>query len=193
MWVNDQRSRSQKSSTHAVLTAFALMSLPLLCLPLNAAAETPNQPEKQPSRAQPTTPLDLKADHLTLDPETGRAVFTGHVTARQGDLQITCDRLEARQGKAGDLEGLVAHGQVQITSKGLTARATEATFSENRGEIVLTGDPRVQRGRAWLSGRRIVYRVSDGRVTVEQARGRMDAPALQLPALQRAALAGRQQ
>ena len=145
----------------AFLPALALLTLPLL-----ASASPPEQP------------LDVQADKLTLDHAEGVARFTGHVSARQGAFELTCAEIKARYGEDGRLGDIVAEGGVTVTGEGMKAQAERATYDDKRGVLVLTGQPRLDRAGAWITGEIIRYWPRGGRVEIERARGQMKAPAL---------------
>ncbi|MCB9548635.1 MAG: hypothetical protein H6706_22750 [Myxococcales bacterium] len=131
--------------------------------------------------APPAETLDIRAARLELDQATGQVRFTGEVVARQGDLELRCAVLEARYGKDGEVDGLSASGGVTVTQGELSARADAARYQRGEDRLELTGSPEVTRGKDRLSGARIVYWPGQGRVVVEQARGRIQAPRITLP------------
>ncbi|MEZ4463693.1 MAG: LptA/OstA family protein [bacterium] len=131
--------------------------------------------------APPTETLDIQAARLELDQATGQATFSGDVVVRQGELVLRCAVLEARYGDDGEVDGLVASGGVTVTQGELSARAETARYLRAEDRLELAGHPEVTRGKDRLGGARIVYWPGQGRLVVEQARGRIQAPRITLP------------
>jgi lipopolysaccharide export system protein LptA len=130
----------------------------------------------------PTAPLDVRADRLEYDQKSGRVQFEGNVQATQGDLRLTCGRLAARYRADGTLGDLKATGGVQVVQGELTAKARTATYFQADQRLELTGDPVVTRGSDQLRGAKITYWAKEQRLLVSQARGRLQAPVMRLPA-----------
>ncbi|WP_447926217.1 lipopolysaccharide transport periplasmic protein LptA [Vreelandella sp. EE27] len=115
---------------------FLRTALLVLALPLSAAAQT--------SQA----PVEVEADRLDLDQRAGTAVYSGNVDIRQGEMQITGDRVEISRNDAGELSQAVATG--------------ERAYLRNQ----LENDEGPMEGWA----RRIVYHVSERRIElIDQA------------------------
>lgn len=129
-------------------------------------------------KTPPEIPLDIQADNLILDHKKGTARFDGHVVARQGDFELMCQQINARYTEGGRLAHIDAEGGVVVKGEGLLARAKRATYDHKAGVLELTGEPRLEREGAHLTGERIRYWPEGGRVEVIRARGQFKAPAL---------------
>ena len=132
-------------------------------------------------KAAPKAILDVQADRLEYDQKTGRVRFEGNVRATQGDLTLRCARLTARYGKDGALGDLQATGGVQVVQGELSAKARKVAYFKTDQRLVMTGDPVVKRGTDELRGATITYWPEQQKLVVEQARGRLNAPRIQLP------------
>lgn len=130
----------------------------------------------------PPLPLDVQAERLELDQKTGQVRFEGDVRATQGDLRLRCGRLTARYLEDGSLGDLHATGGVSVTQGPLSATAQRARYFHADKRLELTGAPVVRRGTDELRGAKILYWPEQERLVVEQARGRLSAPKLSLPA-----------
>lgn len=128
--------------------------------------------------AAPTAPLDIRADRMELTQQSGELRFEGNIVATQADFSLRCQRLLARYQKDGALASLRAEGAVRVTAEGLQASAAVATYEAKSETLVLTGDPTVKRGQDTLSGKKITFWPQAGRMVVDQARGRIQAPKL---------------
>ncbi len=122
--------------------------------------------------AADVAPLDVQADRMELLQKSGVVRFEGHVRATQEGLSLRCDRLVARS-KKGQVVQLTAEGSVAVTADDLHATASKVVWKRIDGTLVFTGSPRVTRGDDVLSGVRIVLWPDEGRLVVEEARGRL--------------------
>lgn len=127
-----------------------------------------------------TAPLDIRADRLELDRKAGTARFTGGVEVAQGRLTLRCGALVATYTD-GEVATLVAEGGVEVRGEDWVARAAEARYDRREGRLVLTGEPRIERGADVLRGERVSIWPDDERLVVEQARGRVQAPPIGVP------------
>lgn len=132
-----------------------------------AHADPASEPAADPAE------IEVDADRLSLEGAGGAALLTGHVRLRRGELSLTCDRLTTRSDASGALVEARAEGSVRLQRGGLVATAAVARLDLARGEVVLEGPVRLVRAEGTVEGARVVVALSDGRVTVERARGRL--------------------
>ncbi len=133
------------------------------------------------AEAAPTEPgptVDIKAARMELSQKTGVVHFEGQVVVKQNNMELQCERLEARYGKKGILLELKAWGQIQVISPQWTAQADTATYEREGDVLKLRGKPRVHRGEDWLEGTMITVHLEEQRLVVERARGQFKAPTL---------------
>jgi lipopolysaccharide export system protein LptA len=108
-----------------------------------APAEKPAPKERAGMRFERGKPLSIQSDELEAAPDAkGRRhlVFVGHVRARQGDLSLDADRLEAFYPPgASEPDRLSARGHVTIKQGDRVARCAEAIFHRQDERIVCTG------------------------------------------------------
>lgn len=139
-------------------------------------------PPSPTKAAGPKAILDVQADRLEYDQKTGTVRFEGNVRATQGELTLRCARLTARYGKDGALGDLEATGGVRVVQGELSAKARKVSYFKTDQRLVMTGDPVVKRRADELRGATITYWPEQQRLVVEQARGRLNAPKIALPA-----------
>lgn len=131
--------------------------------PKPKAGSGPAKEERIPQEA--LQPIDIDADVFEADGREKRGVFRGNVIARQGDVTIRAERIEARYSRqANAITTAAADGGVTVTSGGKVGKASRAEFDNARRTVILTGDPRLWEEGTVLEGRRIVFHVDDGRV-----------------------------
>jgi len=95
-------------------------------------------------------------------------VFKGNVTARQKDMVIYADALEALIIEGGKgIEKVTADGNVKIQQGLRVANCQKAIYYNLDRKVVLTGDPRVYEGENVVSGDEIIVDIERNRVEVK--------------------------
>jgi lipopolysaccharide export system protein LptA len=95
-------------------------------------------------------------------------LFKGNVMARQKDMVIYADSLEAviiEDGKG--IEKVTADGRVKIQQGVRVASCQKAVFYNLDKRVVLTGDPKVWEGDNIVSGEEIIFDIEQNRVDVK--------------------------
>jgi len=136
-------------------------------------------------RGSPRGPISISADRLETDDAAGVVQFSGAVTARQGSLTITCDRMKvfytsSGEGEDGSLplpsgrreiDRVEGFGQVRMVDGEHLAAGDHALYLTGNAprRLILTGDARVWQGRDSLAGHKITYFLDERRSVVESA------------------------
>lgn len=116
-------------------------------------------------------PLQVDSKTLEVRGEQGLVVFEGDVVARQGDVTLQADRVEVTvDPDTREIRGVEARGAVRIQKGEIVASGREASYDAGRGVVVLTGDPKVWRGRDVVAGEKITLYLAENRSVVEGAR-----------------------
>ena len=110
--------------------------------------------EKMPAEDQATV---ITSDKLTFDYQKQYAVFEENVVVVDGDMRLTADKLAIWFDDNDEITLIKAEGNVHIVQQDKTANAGEAVYEVPTGKIVLTDNPRLQRGRHYLEGDKITY------------------------------------
>lgn len=124
-------------------------------------------------RHDPTLPVEVTADRLSIDQSDGTAVFSGNVVVGQGEMRLSAAEVRVRYATegAGDATGriqeLIATGGVTLVSGAEAAEAREAVYTVATGVIVLTGDVVLTQGRNALSGDRLTVNLIEGTGVIE--------------------------
>ena len=121
-------------------------------------------------------PVHVQADRLDIDLKTGRALLTGAVQLRRGDLHVTCERVEAAYDKAPSIRWAKATGGVRARLRGIEARAQEAELALDRKQLELRGEVRLSRGGAWMHAKAAKVDLKTKQVTLEQVKGAIPVP-----------------
>jgi len=115
-----------------------------------------------------TKPIDIVSDTMEGFDKEKYVVFKGSVVARQEDLFIFSDIIEAHMNEAtNEIEKAYAKGNVKIVKKERTATCNEAEFNNTKAEIMLKGNVIVYSGLDKLTGEIVTYYVDEDRVVVE--------------------------
>jgi outer membrane protein assembly factor BamD len=113
-------------------------------------------------------PIDITSDSVETYTKENLILFRGNVMARQKDIVIYADSLEAMiidNGKG--IEKVVAGGNVKIQQGLRVANCEKAVFYNLDKRVVLTGDPRVREGDNIVSGEEIVFDIEQNRIEVK--------------------------
>ena len=118
-------------------------------------------------------PITIKSDVLDVFEEGGqrRFVFAGNVRAKQADLAIRSEKLEAFYPPGGSQpDRIVAIGSVTMKQAGRSARCAQATFYRKDDRIVCIGDvAEVEQGCDIVRGREIVFHTASQLLKVNGA------------------------
>lgn len=113
-------------------------------------------------------PVEITADELTVDQNTGSAVFIGNVVAGQGEMRLSAARVQVQYAvvngqQTGTIDTLTATGGVTLVNGGEAAEANSAVYSVAGAEIVMTGDVILTQGVNALSGEKLTVDLTTGK------------------------------
>ncbi len=113
-------------------------------------------------------PVEVVADALEVDQETGFATFAGNVVVGQGDMRLSAAKVVVEY-KSGDGDGggniarLLASGGVVLVNGPEAAEADTAEYSIDNANVVMTGNVIVTQGQNAVSANRMVVDLNTGR------------------------------
>ena len=115
-----------------------------------------------------TAPIEVTADSLTIDQDTGRAIFDGNVLVAQGDMRVSAGRVEVVYGTdTSEIAQLIASGGVTFVTATEAAEAAQATYDIESGLLTLEGDVLLTQGASAISAGRMVINVTNGTATMD--------------------------
>lgn len=118
-------------------------------------------------------PVNIVSDTMEGFDKEKYVLFKGSVIAKQEDLYISADTVEAYWGKGrNEIEKAIAKGNVKIVKLDRIATCREAIFENVKGEITLKGDVVVHQGKDKLSGDVIIYYLNADRLVVQADKGK---------------------
>lgn len=144
-------------------TLLCLLASTLFVLPANA------QLSRDGGKTQ------INSDKLQVADRESRAVFIGRVDAVQGDARLRADTLtvnfagtgaRAEGGGFGDIDNMLAEGNVFYVTPDFTARGNKGTYAALDETIVLTGDVIISRGDDIAQGECLTLKVETGESTL---------------------------
>lgn len=122
----------------------------LLALPHLAAAQT--NINLGGLSADPNAPVEVSADSLNVDQDSGTAVFAGNVVVGQGDLRLNAGQVQVvYAAETGDIAQLRASGGVTFVTATEAAEAQTADYDLTGGTLVLKGEVLLTQGASALS------------------------------------------
>lgn len=113
--------------------------------------------------ADPSAAVEIAADNLTVDQDSGTATFSGNVVIGQGDLRLSAGSVRVVYAEAtGDIAQLIASGGVTFVTKTEAAEAANADYNLTTGQLVLTGSVLLTQGASALSAEKMTVNLNSG-------------------------------
>lgn len=119
-------------------------------------------------KTDPKAPVQVSADQLSVSQADGTAVFSGNVVVTQGEMKLQAG--EVRVEYAADkkaIAALRATGGVMLAAGTDAAKASEAEYRPETGDLVMSGDVLLTQGPAAISGQKLVLSLRTGTGTME--------------------------
>ena len=115
-----------------------------------------------------SAPVEVTADALSIDQDTGVAIFVGNVLVGQGAMRLSAPRVEVIYNDDNTaIDRMEATGGVTLVSGDDAAEAQRADYSVNSGVIVMTGDVLMTQGISAISGDKMTVNLDDGTARVQ--------------------------
>lgn len=115
-----------------------------------------------------TAAIEVTADSLSIDQESGQAIFQGNVLIIQGDLRLAAGRVEVVYGTdTSEIARLIATEGVTFVTADEAAEAQQAIYEVSTGILVLTGEVLLTQGASAISAAQMTINVTDGTASME--------------------------
>jgi lipopolysaccharide export system protein LptA len=139
-----------------------------LCLVAVLTGAAAAQERKDESvRELGSRPIDVTADSLSADNTRNTVTFEGNVVARQADVTLYADRVQADYSReAGAIDRIEAVGNVRFVQEGREARSPRATFYNLEQRIVLSGGATLRQGQNTVEGETLTIFLRENRSVV---------------------------
>lgn len=113
--------------------------------------------------ADPQAPVEVSADNLSVDQDSGTAVFSGNVVIGQGNLRLSAGSVRVVYAEAtGDIAQLIASGGVTFVTDTEAAEASAADYNLTTGMLVLSGEVLLTQGASALSAEKMTINLNTG-------------------------------
>ncbi len=126
-----------------------------------------DEDSRRPRSGQEAPVTVITSERLTYYGEERYAIFEKDVTVTDPRISLRSDRLTAYFDSENQLTRIEALGHVYIKQEDFIAWAGEAVYDVVSGQVVLTEEPLVRRGRDTLQGETITYWRDEQRLLVE--------------------------
>ncbi|OUS05758.1 hypothetical protein A9Q96_11210 [Rhodobacterales bacterium 52_120_T64] len=116
--------------------------------------------------------VEIAADSLSIDQESGKAIFAGNVVAGIENMRLSADTVEVvyvagTEGGTGAISGLIAKGNVVFSNGEEAGEGDFADLDLESGEIVMTGNVILTQGANALSGQSLRIDLNTGTALIE--------------------------
>ncbi len=123
-------------------------------------------------RQDSSLPVEIAADQLSVDQSDGTATFSGNVVIVQGALKLSAanvrvEYLAGHSGTTGQIDRLIADGDVLLVTATEAAEAERADYSVATSVIVMTGNVVLTQGTNALTGQKLTVDLKAGTAVVE--------------------------
>lgn len=145
------------------MTSRFLMILAAVALPVFAMAQEQGTQVAFGIQQDTDAPVEVTSDTLSVDQDTGRAVFTGRVVIVQGEMRLAAPRVEVLYAeKQGEIREMQATGGVTLVSGPDAAESQRADYDVENGVIVMTGDVLMTQGASAVVSDRATINLDTG-------------------------------
>lgn len=112
-----------------------------------------------------SAPVEITANGLDIDRETGRAVFSGNVVIVQGNLRMAAAEVVVNYGGQAEqqrVQSVTASGGVLVTRGEDAAEGERAEYSVTGAELLISGNVLLTQGPTTLAGDRLSVDMRSG-------------------------------
>jgi lipopolysaccharide export system protein LptA len=107
---------------------------------------------------------------MEINRKEHKIIFTGRVTAQQGDIQIYADKLIADYSEnAREIISIVAMGSAKVVDKDRVALCGEIFMDNRNRTITMKDNPKLWEGDDLLEGEEIIYFIEEDRFKIKKA------------------------
>ena len=108
-------------------------------------------------------PVQIDADQLSVDQETGTATFGGNVVVAQGDMRLEAGMVTITYSADNkSIDSLRADGGVTLAAGTDAATADSAEYRPDSGDLILMGKVVLTQGQAAISGEELTLSLKSG-------------------------------
>ncbi|HDH53052.1 MAG TPA: hypothetical protein ENH24_01040 [Nitrospirae bacterium] len=113
----------------------------------------------------------ITSQSLTADNKNHTAIFEGSVVAKTGGITMYSDEMTVfYDNSESKIKKIHAIGNVRVLKNERALFSEEATYFEDEGKIIFTGNPKAVEGENVITGTQIIFYLKDDRAVVEGSR-----------------------
>lgn len=119
-------------------------------------------------------PIEIDADALEVFQKESRAVFSGNVVAKQGEMRLTASKMVVfyKPGGGDDaIERIEVSGNVALNTPAESAKGQSGVYDTINEVVTLSGDVVLTRDNNILKGSKLVYNIATGRSKIVKDEG----------------------
>lgn len=119
-------------------------------------------------KADPSQPVEVTSDSLSVNQGDGTATFAGNVIVVQGDMRLSAAEVRVEYSADGKaIQRLHATGGVLLAGATEAAEAAEAVYTIGTGEVVMKGNVLLTQGGNAISGQTLIVDLATGQGRME--------------------------
>jgi lipopolysaccharide export system protein LptA len=151
-----------------VILMRAIIAVLLVCGFANTATAQGTQVPFGGMQHDAALPVEVIADSLEVDQQTGNATFVGNVVIGQGDMRLSAGKVVIEYKNAdgqtgGKINRMHASGGVVLVNGPEAAEASEAVYTIDSAQIVMSGNVVLTQGNNAVSAGKMVVDLNTGR------------------------------
>ena len=112
-------------------------------------------------------PIEIAADAMAIDQESGSAVMTGGVVIGQGELRLAAPKVTVSYSEEGGISEILAEGGVTVVTPEEEVEAQTARYTLSTDSMLLTGDVLLSQGNSAVSSERMRVDLAAGTALLE--------------------------
>lgn len=140
----------------------------ILLIGVTAAASAQTSIDLGGMAVDPEEEIEVTSQTLSVDQETGFAIFEGDVVVIQGELRMSAERVEVLFiDETNEISRLIATGGVLLANAEDEAEADRADYDITTQMLTMTGDVLVNQGETVIAADSMVVNVTDGSAVMQ--------------------------
>jgi lipopolysaccharide export system protein LptA len=112
----------------------------------------------------------ITSKRLLADSRANSALFEGSVVAKNSDMTLYSDKMTVYYSEAGDVEKIIAYGNVKLIKKEQVVTSEHAEYYAVEQKVVFTENPRAVEGGNVVTGSKMTYLLNEDRSIVEDSK-----------------------
>jgi len=116
----------------------------------------------------PSAPVSVDADTLSVNQTDGTATFSGNVRVAQGEMRLAAQEIRVIYGEEeGEIRSLDATGGVTLANGDIAAESQTATYTIASGLVEMAGDVVLTQGQSTIAGQGLTIDLQAGTGTMQ--------------------------